>query len=123
MVYLGLAICIRSEDVVIEQPKLSGLRMEVHTVDHANAPDDIMCIASPLRTHQFYFTAVNLGKHRIIKEQVTFTTGNETMPDSFPYAAWTNRVMSQKIAYAIMVERFQMIFQISTGIIDLTGLF
>src|SRR5205823_5300811 len=57
MVYLGLAICVRSEDAVVRQPELVCQWVEVHTVDHPNALEDTMCIATPLRAHQLYFAA------------------------------------------------------------------
>src|SRR4051812_6840679 len=121
MIYFGLAICIRSKNAVVQQPELSSQRIEVYTVDHTNAPDDSMCIATPLRANQFYVAAVHLGKHRIIKEQVPLGTGNKSMPDGFPHIPRTDSSMSQKILNIIMVERVQVICQISTGIIDLTA--
>src|SRR4051812_44100569 len=104
MIYFGLSICIGSKDAIIQESVLGSQLIEVHTVDHTDALDNTMCIATPWRANQLYFAAVHLGKHRIIKKQVAFGTTNKGMPDGFPHVTGTHSSMSQKVADVIRVE-------------------
>ena len=71
MVEFGLAVAVRVEDAIINDPVLVGCGVVVNQIDDADAFDDTVSIAAVVASDTRDLKGVRLIEHGSIEEQIT----------------------------------------------------
>jgi hypothetical protein len=120
MVKFSQAIAVRIKDAVVNDPELFGLRIDINAGHDADALDNGVSIAAVLATHQFDGKRIVFIRHRVIKEQVTFRRGHDSIFDLFPQQARRQFVATQVSVQMVMAVVLAMVSKVGERVIDLT---
>ena len=85
---LDLAVHIGSEETVVNQSKLIGVGVDVHTIDQADAGNHAVGVAAILAADQFNAPTVVLVEHRIVEQDVVTGAERHLWPHLLPELAW-----------------------------------
>ena len=85
---LDLAVHVGGDEAVINQPKLVGVEVDVHEIDHADADNHAVGIAAVLAADLLDATTVVLVEHRIVEQDVVTGAERHLLPHLLPELTW-----------------------------------
>ena len=112
MIELGLAIALRVEDAVIDDPILSRIGIDVQAVDHANALDQAMLVAAVLQANQLDGVGMLLVQDGVIEHQAAAWRLDNIALHMFPEDAPCELVAAQQTIDCIVAQTLGMIGEV-----------
>src|SRR5690606_16049555 len=117
---LTLAVGLGVIDAVVDHPELVGLWVDIDTVDHPNAADDAVGIATPLASHGLDLACVALIEHGVIEEEVAFVAGLELVLDLLPDQARGDLLASEIAVDRVVAPLLGVLGEVGEGVVDLS---
>jgi len=110
VIELGLAVTVGLKNAIVDDPVLCSFRVDVETVEHADAFYDGMSIAAVLTPHQFDFVGEVLVQDRVVEHEETARRWDDLGAYIFP-----DQPRGQLVAAKIAVDRIMTEVDVMTG--------
>ena len=121
MIELAFAVPFGIKQTIIDDPILAALGVDIQTIDHSNAFDQSVGVATVLEPNQIDMMRVILVDDGVVEDETTIGRSHDITLDVFPNQAGRQFIPTQQSIDRIVTESATVICEIRHGEIDVTG--